>query len=304
MGHTFVGTCSWTDPKLVASGWYPSGSRDAEGRLRYYAERFPVVEVDSTYYGLPSERNGILWAERTPDGFRFDVKAFSLFTGHPTRAAALPADLRPLHARAPGDPALLDELWRRYTTALEPLRRTGRLGTLLFQFPPWFRPGDRAGAVLRGWARRAAGWPVAVEFRHPDWWLPQTCEASAGLLAELGMSTVSVDMAQSVADAVPPVDVVTTPRLAVVRFHGRSASWGTGSKEDRFRHTYTAEELAQWLPRLRSMAERSEELHVLFNNCCADAAVRAAETMSDLLPASVPASAPVPAAPGGNRFTS
>ncbi|MFD6292588.1 DUF72 domain-containing protein [Streptomyces sp. NPDC060205] len=290
MGKTLVGTCSWTDPKLVASGWYPQGRRDAEGRLRYYAERFPVVEVDSTYYGLPSERNSLLWTERTPDGFRFDVKAFSLFTGHPTRTAALPADLRALHRgrpgdSGPGDPELLDELWRRFTTALEPLRRTGRLAALLFQFPPWFAPDDRAEAVLRQWSRRAAGWPLAVEFRHPDWWRPDLRQASADLLARLGMSTVSVDMAQSVADAVPPVDVVSTPRLAVVRFHGRSASWGSGSKEDRFRHTYTTDELTAWLPRLRSMAARADELHVLFNNCCADAAARAAETMSGLLAA-------------------
>ncbi|MEV7139674.1 DUF72 domain-containing protein [Streptomyces tauricus] len=285
MGDTLVGTCSWTDPKLVASGWYPPGRRDAEGRLRYYAERFPVVEVDSTYYGLPSERNSLLWAERTPDGFLFDVKAFSLFTGHPTRAAALPADLRALLGRCPDDPGLLDELWRRFTTALDPLRRTGRLGTLLFQFPPWFGPGDRSVAVLQGWSRRAAGWPLAVEFRHPHWWRPDLRQESADLLTRLGMSAVSVDMAQSVADAVPPVDVVSTPRLAVVRFHGRSPAWGSGSKEDRFRHTYTADELTGWLPRLRAMAERSDELHVLFNNCCADAAVRAAETMSGLLAA-------------------
>ncbi|MDQ1034989.1 uncharacterized protein YecE (DUF72 family) [Streptomyces sp. V3I8] len=295
MGDTRVGTCSWTDPKLVTSGWYPPGRRDAEGRLRYYAERFPVVEVDSTYYGLPSERNSLLWAERTPDGFRFDVKAFSLFTGHPTRTAALPADLRARHTRHTrdaADPVLLDELWQRYTAALEPLRRTGRLGALLFQFPPWFGPGDRAEAVLREWAGRAAGWPVAVEFRHPDWWHPDRRETSADLLARLGMSTVSVDMAQSVADAVPPVDVVTTSRLAVVRFHGRSTSWGSGSKEDRFRHTYTADELAQWLPRLRAMAGRADELHVLFNNCCADAAVRAAETMSGLLTTTTAPTAP------------
>ena len=141
----------------------------------------------------------------------------------------------------------MDELWRRFTTALEPLRRTGRLAALLFQFPPWFAPDDQAGAVLREWSRRAAGWPLAVEFRHPDWWRPDLRQASADLLARLGMSTVAVDMAQSVADAVPPVDVVSTPRLAVVRFHGRSASWGSGSKEDRFRHTYTTDELTAQL---------------------------------------------------------
>ncbi|WP_328500070.1 DUF72 domain-containing protein [Streptomyces sp. NBC_00457] len=283
MGRILVGTCSWTDPALVSSGWYPPGRRDAAGRLQYYAEQFPLVEVDATYYGLPRERNSGLWVERTPNGFRFDVKAFSLLTGHRTRAAALPADLRDAHARNATEPGLLDEVWQRFATALEPLRRAGRLGTVLFQFPPWFTPGARAEAVLQQCAQRTEGWPVAVEFRHPEWWRAERRAASSQLLARLGMSAVAVDMAQSVPDAVPPVTTVTTPRLAVARFHGRSRSWGTGSKEDRFRHTYTTDELAEWLPRLHSMAGRCDELHVLFNNCCADAAVRAAQSMRQLL---------------------
>ncbi|GGX73635.1 DUF72 domain-containing protein [Streptomyces minutiscleroticus] len=282
MGTVLIGTCSWTDPALVSSGWYPRGHRDAEGRLRYYAGRFGVVEVDSTYYGLPRERNSTLWAERTPDGFRFDVKAFSLLTGHPTRAVALPADLRSAHARDAGAPELLDEVWRRFAGALGPLRDAGRLGTLLFQYPPWFAPGGRSEEALEECARRTAGWPAAVEFRHPGWWRAEQREATVRLLARLGLSAVAVDVSQSVPGAIPPVDEVTAPRLAVVRFHGRSASWGAGSKEDKFRHDYTAGELAEWLPRLRSMAGRADELHVLFNNCCGDAAVRAAETMAGL----------------------
>lgn len=287
MGEVLVGACSWTDPELVGSGWYPTGRRGPEGRLRYYAERFPVVEVDATYYGLPSVRNSRLWVERTPAGFRFDVKAFSLLTGHPTRAAALPADLRPGlergRRRAGGgaaDPELADEVWRRFSDALEPLRRAGRLGTLLFQFPPWFAPGARSVAFLRRCAERAAGWPVAVEFRHPEWWRDGRAVAdTSALLTDLGMAAVAVDMAQTLPVSVPPVTPVTSRRLAVVRFHGRNAAWGSGSKEERFRHRYTEAELAEWVPRLRGMAERADELHVLFNNCCGDAAVRAAESM-------------------------
>ncbi len=125
MGRILVGTCSWTDRALVGSGWYPVGRRDAEGRLRHYAERFPVVEVDASYYALPSERNSRLWAERTPDGFVFDVKAFSLLTGHPTREAAMPGGLRADHR----DPAVLDEVWARFAAGIEPLREAGRLGS-------------------------------------------------------------------------------------------------------------------------------------------------------------------------------
>ncbi|MFI8188340.1 DUF72 domain-containing protein [Streptomyces sp. NPDC085946] len=293
MGDILVGTCSWTDRALVASGWYPVGRRDAEGRLRHYAERFPVVEVDATYYALPGERNSRLWAERTPDGFVFDVKAFSLLTGHPTRDSALPAGLRA------GDPGVLDEVWARFAAGIAPLRRAGRLGSVLFQFPPWFRPGERAERFLADCARRTDGWPVSVEFRHPAWWEPGRAEETRAVLARYGMAAVAVDMVQTLPASIPPVTPVTSARLSVVRFHGRSTAWGTGSKEDRFRYGYRDDELAEWVPRLRRLAERTEQVHVLFNNCCGDAAVRAAESMARLL--GQPAGAATRSAPAASH---
>ncbi|MFC7218017.1 DUF72 domain-containing protein [Streptomyces polyrhachis] len=292
MGEIRVGTCSWTDKALVGSGWYPPGQGGSEGRLRFYATRFSVVEVDSTYYGLPSLRNSVLWTERTPVGFRFDVKAFSLLTGHPTRPAALPVELRTAlereryrarEDRAGSDPGLLDEVWERFSGALLPLRAGGRLGTLLFQFPPWFAPKGESVAFLRRARERASGWPMAVEFRDPAWWAGERASGTAALLTELGVGAVAVDMIQGLPASMPPVTPVTDSALAVVRFHGRSAAWGTGGKEDRFRHRYGREELAEWLPRIRTLAERVREVHVLFNNCCGDAAVGAAETMAELL---------------------
>ncbi|MBY8881190.1 DUF72 domain-containing protein [Actinacidiphila acidipaludis] len=322
MGRIRVGTCSWTDRALVGSGWYPPGQRDAEGKLRFYASNFAVAEVDSTYYGLPSERNSRLWVERTPEGFRFDVKAFSLLTGHPTPARALPADLRgELGAGSrygggrPGAdgsgaarPEVLDEVWRRFAGALEPLRLTRRLGAVLFQFPPWFAPGAAAEASLRETRERTGDCPISVEFRHPAWWLPERRADTAALLTELDATAVAVDMAQRLPSSIPPVAEVTSPRLAVVRLHGRSPAWATGSKEDRFRHDYTPAELAEWVPRVRAMAEGAREVHVLFNNCCADAAVRAAASMARLVPADPlpgppaaadpPAQDPLPGLPG------
>ncbi|MFI7404632.1 DUF72 domain-containing protein [Streptomyces sp. NPDC049541] len=305
MGEILVGTCSWTDRALVGSGWYPAGRKDAEGRLRHYAERFPVVEVDSAYYALPSARNSLLWAERTPDGFVFDVKAFSLLTGHPTRNSVMPDGLRADHR----DPKVLDHVWARFTEGIEPLRAAGRLGSVLFQLPPWFGPGKRCGEFLRECAERTEGWPVSVEFRHPGWWRPEWAEATRALLTRYDMTAVAVDMTQSLPLSVPPVTPVAAPRLSVVRFHGRSSAWGAGSKEDRFRYDYGEHELIEWLPRLRSLAGRTEQLHVLFNNCCGAAAVRAAETMKELLGgaewahtrvcdgANAATTAPAPAAP-------
>src|SRR5215472_16184855 len=98
MGQVRVGTASWTDRTLIESGWYPPQARTPEQRLRYYAGQFPLVEVDATYYALPNRQTATAWAARTPAGFTFNVKAFSLFTQHPTSVSALPADLR--HAMA------------------------------------------------------------------------------------------------------------------------------------------------------------------------------------------------------------
>ena len=92
-----MGTASWTDPTLLASGWYPPGVRNhPERRLRYYAQHFDTVEVDSTFYALPRLEVVRKWAERTPEGFLFHVKAYSAFTGHGLEASALPTDLQAL----------------------------------------------------------------------------------------------------------------------------------------------------------------------------------------------------------------
>ena len=149
-GHAVLcGTCSWTDKTLVQeTDWYPARSMSAEDRLRFYAAQFPVVEVDSTYYAPPAEQQARLWAERTPEGFRFDVKAYSLLTGHPAKPQSLWSDLRddlPDDVRQKRNiyashlqPAQLDEVWRRFHDALRPLHEAGRLGAVLFQYPPWF----------------------------------------------------------------------------------------------------------------------------------------------------------------------
>ncbi|MFG5719959.1 DUF72 domain-containing protein [Streptomyces murinus] len=271
MANILIGTCGWTDRALLTSGWYPPGHRDTEGRLRHYATRFPLVEADSPYYALPTVRTTTHWAERTPDGFRFDVKAHSLLTGHPTRLSALPEDLR----EHPRDDALLTELWTRYAEALAPLRRAGRLGTLLFQYPPSLAPGPTAEAFIRTARERARDWPFAVEFRNPAWW---HSARTLPFLTDFDATAVSVD-----APTLPPTPLVTTPHLSLIRFHGHSPHWGTGTKEDRFRHTYTPQELAEWLPRIHHLAAHTDEVHLLFNNCCGDAAAKAAETLQTTL---------------------
>ncbi|MEV6840097.1 DUF72 domain-containing protein [Streptomyces sp. NPDC051133] len=290
MAEILVGTCGWTD----RGDWYPPGHRTPEARLRHYATRFPLVEADSPYYALPGERTVDLWARRTPAGFRFDIKAFSLLTGHPTRPAALPPDLR----AHPRDDTLRQEIWTRYARALTPLRSSGRLGTLLFQFPPSLAPGPAAEAFVRTARERARDWPFAVEFRDPAWWHPGQAPRTTAFLTDLAATAVAVDTPQGLPSSLPPVTPVTTPHLSLIRFHGRSPHWGTGSKEDRFRHPYTPAELTEWLPRIHALAAATDEVHVLFNTCCGDAAPRAAQTMQNLLTATVPRPRPPTAEAG------
>ena len=95
MGRILIGTSSWTDPTLVKEGnFYPPQAKSAEARLKFYATQFPLVEVDSTYYYPPSERNSVLWIERTPPDFTFNIKAYSLLTNHPTRPDSLYKEIR------------------------------------------------------------------------------------------------------------------------------------------------------------------------------------------------------------------
>src|SRR5918911_1206576 len=174
MGEIQVGTASWTDKTLLESGWYPQTADTPEKRLAYYAKQFPIVEVDSTYYAPPAEQTAKLWAQRTPDGFTFNIKAFSLLTGHPSKVSALPTDLRPETDKKNVYPKDLpaqayEDLWSRFLSALDPLVAAHKLGVILFQFPPWFTIRKSNKDYLLEVAARCKPMRVAVELRNATW---------------------------------------------------------------------------------------------------------------------------------------
>ncbi len=294
-GRILVGTCSWADKTLIDSGWYPREAKTAEERLRYYAEQFPIVEVDSTYYGLPAERNAALWVERTPPQFVFDVKSYALFTHHPAQVRSLPKDVRealppPLQEKrnvyyrdVPEE--IRDELWGRFASALLPLDSAGKLGTVLFQFPPWFLPGRDSRDYILEAKERLGQYAMAVEFRNNLWLSERNQERTLALLSENGIPYVCVDEPQGFRNSVPPIVAATAP-LALVRLHGRNAEmWtkkGIGAAE-RFDYLYREEELGEWAQRVRRLAEEAREVHVLFNNCHRDYAVQNARQIGEML---------------------
>jgi uncharacterized protein YecE (DUF72 family) len=289
VGQILVGTASWTDKTLLESGWYPPEASSPEARLRYYAEQFPLVEVDSTYYTPPNERNSELWAARTPDYFRFNIKAFSLLTLHPTRVDALYKDLRPdtdkrnVYAKDL-DAKIIDQVWERFLSALEPLHKAGKLGALLFQFPQWFTIRRSNKDYLLECKERVAPYRLCIEFRSATWFKDeQTTEETLDFLRSYGLPYVVVDMPQGHASSVPPVVAATAPDLSVVRFHGHSGKWDSRDIYDRFGYLYDEDELRPWAPRIRALGEQTRETHVLLNNCYRNYAQTNARQLAALL---------------------
>lgn len=277
MARIRIGTAGWTDKSLIASGWYPPEARSPEQRLRYYAGQFPLVEVDSAYYALPADRAAAAWAARTPDGFTFNVKAFSLFTQHPTPVRMLPADLREAAAKTGKDrvylkdvdPEVTDQAWERFLAALEPLREAGKLGAILLQYPPWF-PISRANKdYIVACAQRVAPRRVGVEFRNRTWMSEDNQKETLDFLSAHQLSYVCVDMPQGYPSSVPPV-LATTSDLALVRMHGHSDQWESKDIQLRFGYRYDDGELRQWAGNVRRLAQDAAETHVVFNNCSRD----------------------------------
>jgi uncharacterized protein YecE (DUF72 family) len=291
----YAGTCSWTDPTLVKeTDWYPRKSMSAAERLAWYASAFPVVEADSTYYFPPGPELARSWVERTPDGFRMDVKAYSLLTQHPTKPSSLWEDLRdavlPEHRDKKNvyadhlAPEAVEEAWARFVHAVDPLLEAGKLGAVLLQYPEWFTPKRSNREELERAKERLGDVPACVEFRSPRWFAEaDDRDRTLRLLSDLGFAHVIVDAPP--VSGLPTVAEVTAP-LSVVRFHGRAdATWKKRgiSAAERFRYLYDERELSEWVPRVASLAEDADEVHVLMNNCYQDYGVRNAADLLALL---------------------
>ncbi|TMK30095.1 MAG: DUF72 domain-containing protein [Actinobacteria bacterium] len=297
MGNVLVGISSWTERTLMKEGnFYPSGAKTAEARLQFYASQFPIVEVDSTYYFPPSERNAILWLERTPKDFTFNIKAYSLLTNHPTKRESLYADLRDelpkelekkrnlYREQLPED--AVEQVWQRFHDALMPLHSAGKLGAVLFQFPQWFVIARKNKEYVLECRDRLKDFRIAVEFRHKSWLEERNREETIGFLEENGLPFVCVDMPQGFDSSLPPIAIATSKDLAMVRFHGRDPkAWTTKSETaaERFRYEYKEKELREWVPKIKDLSQQARETHVLMNNCYRDYAVNNARELRSLL---------------------
>jgi len=239
------------------------------------------------------------WAERTPAGFVFHVKAWSLLTGHHPRPQSLPADvqrlLSPRARRTPrgeieaGEfpPEAVDEAFRLFRAALAPLAEAGKLGYILFQLAPWVRYDTARLDYLASLPSRLPGWTLAVEFRHRSW-LPDHAHETLGALRAARLANVVVDGPVS-AGSIPRVAEVTAP-TAVFRLHGRNTEgWARQLRgeepavREKYDYLYTEAELRELLPEVEEAAAETSRVYVSFNNNNRDYPVRNALMMKALL---------------------
>jgi uncharacterized protein YecE (DUF72 family) len=296
MSNILIGTSSWADHSLVESGmFYPPEVKTAAGRLAYYSARFPIAEIDSSYHFFPTRQNLSLWLDNTPPGFVFDVRAFSLFTGHPTPPQSLPKSIREEHeelANHEGNIYLhhlplevADRLWEIFAGIVQEIEAAGKLGVILFQFPPWFHRNKKNYNYVLACRGHFPRQRVAVEFRTTGWLSENNRKETLDFLRQHEIALVCVDEPQGTKTSVPLIAEVTSS-VGIVRFHGRNAeNWEKKgvSAEERFNYLYSEEELRAWVLDIQRMASQAEKLHLIFKNKHADFSVKNARQLLEML---------------------
>lgn len=268
--------------------------RTAQDRLRHYSAHFSAVEIDATYYAIPSASHAQRWVERTPSDFVFDVKAFAALTHHPVESARLSADLRgildptqehTLLAPSAQSPEFVRACAKAFCDGIRPLHSARKLGSILLQFPPWMHATRDTARWIEQTRALLSDMPVSVEFRHHSWTDPSRLERVLSWLRALDCTWVCVDAPQGFSNSTALIPRVTTPAKAILRLHGRRReTWARrASVLERFDYLYAEDELRPLVGAAKTLADQAETLHVVFNNCREDFAVANAKDFAALL---------------------
>ena len=282
-----VGTASWTDPGFIAK-WYPKAVRAAD-RLAWYSEHFNLVEVNSSFYAVPTRAQVKRWCEQTPAGFVFDVKLHRLLSRHSAGPETLPPDLRKLARVDNGKVRLTPELERaltkRFLDELEPFRREDKLGALLLQLSPSFSPRANKLDDLDHLFESLDKSPVAVELRNRNWVTGDQRAATLAFFKDRKIPLVSVDAPADKHFMIMPSEDYVTGDLAYLRCHGRNAEGYLKGKTvaARFNYLYDAQEVKDLAARAAKMAAQAPAIHVILNNNADDYAPRNAADLRKVL---------------------
>lgn len=283
-----MGTASWTDPGFIAD-WYPK-EIPASRRLQWYALHFNLVELNSSFYAIPNERSVEKWCRETPPGFVFDVKLHKLLSRHSTDIKLLPPELR-AKAKATREkvaltPTIEKAVAKRFLQEIEPFREHEKLGALLLQLSPSFRPRTHQLSELDDLFAWLEGYRVAVELRNADWVGDKHLNDTAKYFRKRRLTFVSVDAPEAEHFMIMPgTDLVTNPKLAYLRLHGRNARGYVRGRTvaERFNYQYSDRELHQIADRVSNLAEEAKEVHVVYNNNASNYAPKAAAAFKEIV---------------------
>ena len=263
MSKVRVGTSGWSYPTGDGTWngiFYPSAGRRPRGRgkfdeLAFYAEHFDTVEVNSTFYRVPTVATTRSWARRTPSGFDFSLKLFQKFT-HPE-----------MFEKATGqDPLNLgEEDVEAFRTAIDPLANAGKLGALLAQFPASFKNEPNARGYLEWLLERFRDYDLAVELRHKSW--SDDPRETLTILAEYGAALAQIDEPKfrlSIRQNLLP----NVRTFYYLRLHGRNAAqWWTHEKsEDRYNYLYSSSELKPFAKAAKDASREVKKAYLYANN--------------------------------------
>jgi uncharacterized protein YecE (DUF72 family) len=280
---------------LIQSGdFYPKEIRTAEGRLRYYANYFDTVEVDSTYYAIPDRRNTYLWVERTPEDFIFHIKVYGALTGHSINPKTLPKDIfniLPEKDRSENhiyvrEPSLIKVIAERFLDSLKPLIRSNKLGLFVFQFPPWFQYRTSNLDYILKCKELMNNLPIAIEFRHGSWLTQDIQESVFHFLRKHQLTYITADEPQYGNLATVPFIPQATTDIAYFRFHGRNReNWLKRGIETtlRFAYLYSDDELKGFIEPIQNISKYAKSTYVMFNNCHGGFAVKNAMRIKELM---------------------
>lgn len=247
----YIGLTGWGDHPAVYSS--VTSARD---KLFDYSGHFPIVELDTSFYAIPSIENVEKWCKETPDNFKFVVKAYQGMTGH--LRDELPYETR-------------NDMFNAFRDCAETFMRHDKLAMVLVQFPPWFDCQTKHVHYIRYIKQQLAKFPVAIEFRNQTWYANAMKDKTIAFLREQELIHTVCDEPQAGSGSVPFVPIATTD-LALVRIHGRNVhGWrnighGENWRKVRFLYDYTEEELRKLSEDVQFLHKQARDVYVLFNN--------------------------------------
>jgi len=253
---------SFSDWKGVV---YPIGIRDRE-MLPYYEKElgFHALEVNFTYYTLPSQKSFAAMSQKTSKGFEFVVKAFRGMTHE-------------IRNKETG--AMIDnqETFEKFRYSLVPLVDDGKLACVLAQFPYGFFPNRENLDYLHRFKEQMGGVPLVFEFRNQTWLGERTFQ----FLERNGIGFCIVD--EPKLQKLMPYMPRATSEIGYFRFHGRNPNWFNAPISERYNYLYGEEELQKFIPDIKDISQKTGKIFIFFNNCHAGSAAKNASQMAKLL---------------------